>query len=107
MLFRSRAEVVLYPVVVVPIEGDAGRNTGGEHALATLAASTGGRIFTPEGFDRLDEAFAQILRELRTQYLIGYYPHDVRQAPRLFHSVRVQLRDPSLRVSVRSGYYEP
>src|SRR5579875_2315700 len=53
----QRADVVLYPVVVVPIEADAGRNLGGEHALATLAASTGGRIFYPEGFDELDAAF--------------------------------------------------
>lgn len=103
----QRADVVLYPVVVVPIEGDAGRNTGGEHALATLAASTGGRIFNPDGFDQLDQAFAEILQELRTQYLLGFYPHGIREQSRLFHPVRVKLRDPSLRISARSGYYEP
>jgi Ca-activated chloride channel family protein len=103
----QRADVVMYPVVVVPIEGDAGRNTGGEHALATLAASTGGRIFNPDGFDQLDQAFTEILRELRTQYLIGFYPRGVRDQPRLFHPLKVQLRDPSLRITSRTGYYEP
>jgi Ca-activated chloride channel homolog len=103
----QRADVVLYPVVVVPIEGDAGRNTGGEHALATLAASTGGRIFNPEGFEQLDEAFTDILRELRTQYLLGFYPHGVRDQPRLFHPVKVQLHDPLLRITARTGYFEP
>lgn len=103
----QRTDAVMYPVVVVPIEGDAGRNTGGEHALATLAASTGGRIFYPEGFDRLDAAFADILQELRTQYLLGFYPTDVREQPQLFHFVKVQARDPSLRVTARTGYYEP
>ena len=103
----QRSDVVMYPVVVIPIEADAGRNTGGEHALATLAASTGGRIFYPEGFDKLDAAFAEILRDLRTQYLLGYYPANVREQPRLYHQVRVQTQDQTLRVMARSGYYEP
>lgn len=107
LLAAQRADVVLYAVVVVPIEGDAGRNTGGEHALATLAASTGGRIFNPEGFEQLDQAFADILRELRTQYLLGFYPRAVPGRPRLFHPVKVQVRDSSLRITARTGYYEP
>ncbi len=102
----QESDVVLYPIVVVPIEADAGRNIGGEHALATLAASTGGQIFYPEGFDRLDAAFADVLQELRTQYLLGFYPRGVREQPRLFHPVKVEAGQRSLRVSARSGYYE-
>jgi Ca-activated chloride channel homolog len=103
----QRSDVVLYPIVVVPIAGDAGRNTGGEHALATLAASTGGRIFYPEGFERLNEAFEEIIRELRTQYLLGFYPQGTREEKRRFHPLKVELTRPGLRVSARSGYYEP
>ncbi len=103
----QRADVVIYPIVVVPIEADAGRNLGGEHALATLADSTGGRIFNPESFDRLDAAFGDILQELRTQYLLGFYPKDVREQPRLYHQTKVEVRDPSVRVTARTGYYEP
>ena len=103
----QQADAVLYPIVVVPIENDAGRNTGGEHALATLASDTGGRIFNPEGFEQLDQAFADILRELRTQYLLGYYPKNVRQASRLFHPVKVDVPNGTLRISARSGYYDP
>jgi Ca-activated chloride channel homolog len=103
----QRADIVLYPIVVIPIEADAGRNIGGEHALATLAASTGGRVFHPESFDRLDAAFADILQELRTQYMLGFYPKDVREQPRTFHHVEVKVPDPALRVSARTGYYEP
>ncbi len=91
----QRADVVMYPVVVIPIQGDAGRNTGGEHALATLAASTGGRIFYPEGFDRLDASFADILRELRTQYMLGYYPHDVREQARSYHPIKIDVPKPT------------
>jgi Ca-activated chloride channel family protein len=103
----QRADVVMYPIVVIPIESDAGRNLGGEHALATLAASTGGQIFYPSSYDELDLAFSQILRELRTQYLLGYYPKDLREVPKLFHPVKVEAKGGALRVIARSGYYEP
>ena len=103
----QRADVAMYPVVVVPIANDTGRNTGGEHALATLAASTGGRIFYPEGFAHLDQAFAEIIRELRTQYLLGFYPKDVRLEPRRFHPVNVAVREGRIHVISRNGYYEP
>jgi Ca-activated chloride channel family protein len=103
----QHADVVLYPIIVVPIANDAGRNTGGEHALATLAESTGGRIFYAAGFEQLDEAFKDILQALRTQYLLGYYPKNVRQEPKLFHPVKVELRDAQLKVTVRNGYYQP
>jgi Ca-activated chloride channel family protein len=102
----QQADIVLYPIVVVPIENEAGRNIGGEHALATIAASTGGRIFNPEGFAQLDRVFSDLLRELRTQYLIGYYPKDVRQEPRLFHPVKVAVREDAVKISARSGYYD-
>lgn len=101
------ADAVMYPIVVVPVAGDAGRNLGGEHALATLAAATGGRIFNPSGFDELDSAFSDIIHELRTQYLIGFYPKDVKEMPRRFHQVSVGVKPPGMRTIARSGYYEP
>ena len=103
----ERADTVLYPIIVVPIAADAGRNTGGEHALATLAQSTGGRTFYPESADQLNTAFADILRELRTQYLIGYYPQGIKESPHSYHPVNVQIPIPALRISARSGYFEP
>lgn len=103
----QKSDVVIYPVVVIPIASDAGRNTGGEHALATLAGSTGGRIFYPDSFERMDAAFADILRELRTQYLLGYYPHDVREQPRSYHPVKIDVPNAPVRITARSGYYEP
>ncbi len=103
----QRADAVIYPIVVVPIPGDVGRNTGGEHALATLAESTGGRIFYPESFERIDQAFATIIEELRTQYLLGFYPRGVLEEPRRYHPVRLEVYPPTMRVAARSGYYEP
>ena len=101
----QRAEAVLYPIVVVPIENPAGRNIGGEHALETIAARTGGRTFFPSDSASLDQAFADILQELRTQYLLAYYPHGVPGQPNRFHPVTVKLRRADLRAITRSGYY--
>jgi Ca-activated chloride channel family protein len=106
-LAAQRADAVLFPIVVVPIASDAGRNLGGEHALATLASATGGKIFYPAGFDQLDQAFADIIRELRTQYLLGFYPKDVREEPRRFHPTTISTTSTAFRVIARTGYYEP
>jgi Ca-activated chloride channel family protein len=103
------ADTIMYPVLVVPITNDAGRNVGGENALTTLAAGTGGHVFTPSLGAQLDRAFDDILRELRTQYLIGFYPKDVPPAKDRFHTLKVTVQNTSasrgLRVSTRSGYY--
>jgi Ca-activated chloride channel family protein len=99
------ADAVLYPVLVVPIRNEAGRNVGGENALTTLAAGTGGRVFRPSLGAELDNAFAEILRELRTQYLIGYYPKEIPSTKDRFHRVTLRVDNPGLRVITRSGYY--
>jgi Ca-activated chloride channel homolog len=105
----QRSDLVMYPVVVVPITNDAGRNIGGENALATLAAGTGGRVFTPSSAGELDSVFEDILRELRTQYLVGYYPKDVPPTKDRYHTLKVTVQGPrdakNLRVVTRSGYY--
>jgi Ca-activated chloride channel family protein len=102
----QNADAIFYPVVVVPITNPAGRNMGGEHALEALAASTGGRAFYPSIGAQLDRAFAEILRDLRTQYLLGYYPARVPTGDGAFHSVGVEIpQRRELRISTRTGYY--
>jgi Ca-activated chloride channel homolog len=101
-----RADAVIYPILVVPITNEAGRNVGGENALTGLAQSTGGRVFAPSIGAELDQAFADILTELRTQYLIGYYPRNIPPTKDRFHRVKVEVDKPGLRVQSRTGYYE-
>jgi len=101
----QNADAVVYPILVRPITNDAGRNLGGERALDTIAADTGGRVFQPAGAAALDEAFTQILRDLRTQYLIGYYPRNLPIDTPRFHLVRVELSRKDLRATTRTGYY--
>jgi Ca-activated chloride channel homolog len=99
------ADATVYPVLVVPITNDAGRNLGGERALELLARDTGGKVFTPAVGAQLDTAFTDILRDLRTQYLIGYYPRNMPPEAPKFHPVKVELLRPDLRAQTRSGYY--
>jgi Ca-activated chloride channel family protein len=101
----QRAEAVIYPILVIPITNDAGRNVGGENALTQISRDTGGRVFAPSVGSQMDTAFADILRDLRTQYLLAYYPHNLpADAPR-FRPVRVELGRKDLQASTRTGYY--
>lgn len=102
------AEAAIYPLIVLPIQSDTGRNRGGEHALITLARLTGGEAFVQHGVEDLDRAFGQILRNLRTQYLLAFYPQDdqVGTAER-FRKIEVQVARKGAGALVRSGYYAP
>jgi Ca-activated chloride channel homolog len=68
-----RSEVMVYSLIDLPILNDAGRDTGGEHALITLSQGTGGKYYYAQ-FGDLSDAFRKVSEDLRTQYLIGYYP---------------------------------
>ncbi len=98
------ADVVIYSVIIVPIPGESGRNTGGEHALITLADGTGGRAFQPRLATDLDPVFRDIEAELRTQYVLGYYPHAVKGA-KPYRRLEVRVLNPFFTVQARKGYY--
>ena len=84
-----RNEVMIYSLIDVPIEASSGRDLGGEHTLITLAEQTGGKYFyVSQG--GLDKAFAQVSDDLRTQYLIGYYPRN-QEPGRTFHRLTVTI----------------
>jgi Ca-activated chloride channel family protein len=104
----QRAGAAIYPIIIVPIMADAGRNVGGEHALIQMAEDTGGKYFYVTEKEDLKAAFAHLSDDLRTQYLLGYY------APRRgldssFRRISISLKDParsaSLAVRGRTGYY--
>ena len=69
----QRSDVIIYSLIDVPIEADAGRDTGGEHAMITLSQETGGRAFYVNN-GGLAAAFQKVSDDLHTQYLLGYYP---------------------------------
>ncbi len=98
-----RADVLLYTIVVRVVKSEGGRNTAGEHALETIADSTGGAIYFPTGAGELDEMFDRINRELRTQYRLGYYP-DPRPPAGIYRSLDVRVKC-ECKVRSRKAYY--
>ena len=101
-----RNEVMIYSIIDVPIEASAGRDTGGEHALITLAEQTGGKYFyVSDG--GLDKAFARVSDDLRTQYVLGYYPKN-QEPGKLFHRIDVTIPRAApneFNVRNKTGYY--
>ncbi len=104
----EEAEALVYSIIVVPIENSAGRETGGEHALIQLSDDTGGKYYYATSTSQLDDAFRQISDELRTQYLLAYYPSQ-RTSTSQFRRIQVAITGPAeaaaYRVRNRAGYY--
>ena len=65
----QRAGAMVYSIIVVPVDADAGRNTGGEHALIQMAEDTGGKYYYVSDPKDLEPAFARVSDDLRTQYI--------------------------------------
>ncbi|HTC48004.1 MAG TPA: VWA domain-containing protein [Candidatus Aquilonibacter sp.] len=104
----EEAESTVYSIIVVPIESSAGRETGGEHALIQLSEDTGGKYYYATSMSQLDDAFHEISDELRTQYLLAYYPSQ-RLSNSPFRRIQVNVSGPAeaatYRVRHRAGYY--
>jgi Ca-activated chloride channel family protein len=105
----ERAGAMIYALIIVPIEADAGRNTGGEHALIQMANDTGGKFYYVADKHDLAPAFQHVSDDLRTQYTVGYYaPQRGGDFSGLRH-IRIQLKDPALRAKYtlryRTAYY--
>jgi Ca-activated chloride channel family protein len=98
-----RAEALLYAIVVRPVNNEGGRNTAGEHALETIADSSGGALYFPDQLTQLDAMFERIDRELRTQYRLGYYP-EPRPAPGAYRQIEVRVKG-DYAVRYRRAYY--
>ena len=98
-LGHSRRDVMVYSLIIVPVWADAGRNTGGEHALIQMANDTGGKYYYVNDPKDLEPALRHVSDDLRTQYLLGYYaPERTRlegdRDPSL-RTITVHLKDPA------------
>jgi Ca-activated chloride channel family protein len=96
---------LLYSIIIRAVNNENGRNTAGEHALITITDSTGGALFILEDANQIDRMFDRINRELRTQYLLGYYPSPTPPAGSDRH-VKVQAKGDYV-VRYRKEYFTP
>ncbi|HWB32002.1 MAG TPA: VWA domain-containing protein [Acidobacteriaceae bacterium] len=104
----QRADAIIYTIIIVPISSDAGRNTGGEHAMIQMSEDTGGKYYYVQDPRDLEPAFQHVSEDLRTQYLLGYYAPQ-RPDDTSFRRIKVTLADGAGRegyqLRYRTGYF--
>ena len=87
------------------------KDTVDMRVLRSFADTTGGNAYYLEnahegGRDRIDESAAEVAAELKQQYTLGYYPTNQKKDGSL-RQIIVELKDKSLRVRTKRGYYAP
>jgi len=78
--------------------------SAGQDTLTTIAEDTGGKAF----FDvnEFSEVFDKVVEDTSSYYLLGYTSTNPARDGR-FRRIRVQLKQPGLKLEFRSGYYAP
>ena len=99
------SETIIYAIGI----GDSHQEGVDKKVLKNLAESTGGSAFFPKKEDDLKAAFAEIERELRSQYLVAYSStnkkHDGSFRRMTIEITNPDLRKEQLRLRYRPGYF--
>jgi Mg-chelatase subunit ChlD len=74
-----------------------------DNYLVKLAEKSGGRLLRADTLRSLPDAFSQIAAELRTQYLIGYYPIKKERDER-YRRIKVSSARKNVVIRARPGY---
>jgi VWFA-related protein len=99
---------VVYSIGLLYDDTGGGREARrAKRALEMLANETGGIAFFPKNLSQVDEIAAEVARDIREQYTIGY--HSTKPAVQGgFRAIRVEARAKGygkLQVRTRTGYY--
>jgi Ca-activated chloride channel family protein len=107
---RSTTITGFPPITIDPFPPAIGRPgstsmdyAAGRDYLNKLSEYSGGLVF--DGRKDLREAFAQVAKELASQYSIGYYPNDLKHDGK-FRKVEVKLDKSGLIARTKKGYYD-
>jgi Ca-activated chloride channel family protein len=103
-----RSRVAIYTVgLLSAVEGQKAEET-----LTRLAETSGGRAFFPEDVEPARRSMERVARDLREQYLLGYFSSSPRNGA--WRSIRLEVKPPlnspaatRLVSSYRRGYYGP
>ena len=71
--------------------------------LSSVTAISGGAFLTVGSSSRLEKNFVDILKEIKTRYLLTYYPQGEREEG--WHDVRDPTQNRRAEVRARQGYY--
>jgi VWFA-related protein len=100
----QKAEALIYAIGI----GDRYSFGVDEGKLRKIAEQTGGRAYFPHNERQLEDAFAQIQRDLREQYLVAYSPSN-KSRDGSFRRIRIEVVNPELRkqlkLNYRQGYF--
>ncbi len=101
----QKADALIYAIGI----GDRYTFGVNEGALRKIAERTGGRAYFPHHERDLRDAFAQIQRDLREQYLVAYSPVN-KARDGSYRKIEIQIVNPNLKqqnlkLNYRSGYF--
>ena len=103
---QRASDVVVYPIA---FQGERPNRMEGVRArsfLASLAETSGGRVFAPSASQELPAIYQSILEELGSQYVLGYVPDNSARDGRL-RKLAVVVNRPGIRLRYRPGYVVP
>lgn len=86
-----------------PRGGSQENRPDGKKILQRIAQETGGRYFEVKKKDSVDDVYASIAEELRTQYMLGYTPPKDQSSG--YHSIHLTTKNKDQTVQTREGYY--
>jgi len=99
----QRADAVIHVILIT----DSGETEGyGPGVAARMTSDTGGRVINVRNDKGLEKAFDEISEELRSQYVLGYYPSNPKRDG-TFRRIKVDVDRPDLKILARKGYYAP
>ena len=100
----QKADALIYTIGI----GDSYQFGVNEGALRKLAEHTGGRAYFPRNEGELRDAFTQIQRDLREQYLVAYAPSN-KARDGSYRRIQIELLNPDqrkqLKLNHRTGYF--
>ena len=104
----QRADAVIHVLLLADTGGFFARSMGysGASVAQTMASDTGGRMIDVHNEKSLETAFDQISEELRSQYVLGYYPTNANRDG-AFRKIKVEVTRPDTKILARKGYYAP
>jgi Ca-activated chloride channel homolog len=101
----QKADALIYAIGI----GDRYSFNVDEGVLRKIAERTGGRAYFPRHERDLNDAFAQIQRDLREQYLVAYSPQN-KARDGSYRRIEIQVINPNLKqqdlkLNYRTGYF--
>jgi Ca-activated chloride channel homolog len=99
----QKADALIYAIGI----GDRYTFNVNEGSLRKIAEKTGGRAYFPHHERDLRDAFTQIQRDLREQYLVAYSPRN-KARDGSYRKIEIQIVNPEmkqLKLNYRAGYF--